>query len=325
MTRVAQRLIIFSLVLMANILGAHPCAAAVVLRGDTDVGRPTVKLSDVFEGLPDGIDRDIARAPAPGKSIVYDVTVLTRLAQQYKLDWQPQNASAHIMITTISTRLTSDDIGAAVADKVKALGIKGDIDVAFDNRALGIDMPVGQAPNFMLNNFAYDTISKRFHAELVADAFAGPLDLPLSGHITIRHSVPVLARRLEAGTVIGIADIDWLSVPDDRMVGLVTEASELIDHELRRDTDGEEPVSEHDVMPPRLVVRGTLVTMKIEMPLMIVTAQGRALQDGKRGDVVRVINTQSNRTIEGTVESAGVVRISMAQKLAAADDGGKRE
>ena len=80
------------------------------------------------------------------------------------------------------------------------------------------------------------------------------------------------------------------------------------------------PVRERDVIPPRLVVRGTLVTMKIETPFMTVTAQGRALQDGKLGDVVRVINTQSNRTIEGTVEAAGVVRMPTAQKLLAAPE-----
>ena len=74
-----------------------------------------------------------------------------------------------------------------------------------------------------------------------------------------------------------------------------------------------------DVSAPRLVTRGSLVTIKVETPYMMVTAQGRALQDGAMGDTVRVTNTQSNRTIEGIVASAGVVRIQTAQKMAAAE------
>ena len=68
----------------------------------------------MFDDLPAGIDCDIARAPAPGKSITYDVNVLTHLAQQYKLDWQPQGLADHTTITTTGTRITADDIRAAM-------------------------------------------------------------------------------------------------------------------------------------------------------------------------------------------------------------------
>ncbi len=326
MKRSAREFLVFSLVLLSNLSGTHPCIAAVTLQNDIEVSRPTVKLSDVFHGLPDGIDQDIARAPAPGKSIIYDNNVLTKLSQQYKLNWQPLNSSDHATVTTLGVHLTGDDIRAVVAEKIKSLGIKGDIDVAFDNHSLGIDMPVDRAHNFSLNNFEYDTVNKRFHAELMADAFAGPLNLPLTGHISVRHKVPVLSKRLEAGTTVSAADIDWLSVPDDRMGGIVTNPEQLVGRELRRDTDSQQPISEHDIIPPRLVVRGTLITMRIETPFMMVTAQGRALQDGKRGDIVRITNTQSNRMVEGTVEGAGLVRIPLAQKIVAADSsGGKQE
>ena len=75
---------------------------------------------------------------------------------------------------------------------------------------------------------------------------------------------------------------------------------------------------------PRLVTRGSIVTMKIETPSLTVTAQGRALQDGKLGDTVRVTNTQSNRMIEGTVESDGTVKVATVRKVAlAAPDTGQ--
>ena len=117
-----------------------------------------------------------------------------------------------------------------------------------------------------------------------------------------------------------------LSVSDDHIGGIATSAEALVNHELKHDVEAGQPVRERDVMPPRYVVRGSLVMMKIETPIMTVTAQGRALQDGKLGDTVRVINTQSNRTIEGVVESDGVVRIQSTRIIAsAADADGKQE
>ncbi len=324
MAYAARPITLICLILIMGIGFARPCAA-VTLRSDTEVNRPTVKLSDVFDQLPDGIDCDIARAPAPGKNITYNVNVLTHLAQQYKLDWQPQNISDHTTITTAATKLTADDIRGTVIEKIKALDIKGDIDVMFDNRTLGVMLPADRPPNFILNNFSFDETNRRFRSDLIADGFSGPVNLAVSGRIVVRKNIPVLVRRLESGSMIGSTDIDWVSIPEERLSGIVTNAEQLIGFELRRDADANQPVRESDVMPPRLVARGTLVTMKIETPVMTVTAQGRALQDGKRGDVVRITNTQSNRTVEGIVESASIVRILPAQKIATADAGRHQE
>ena len=318
------QIFIFLFVGLCNLAFAAP-AAAISLRTETEVNRPTVKLSDVFEGLPPEIDCDIARAPAPGKSITYDSNVIAHLVHQYKLDWAPGNIGDHTTITTASTKITSDDIRAAVIQKVRALEVGGDIDVLFDNHAQEVILPADRPPNFVLNNFNYDGINKRFRADLVADSFAGPVTLPVIGHIAIRQNVPVLAKRLDAGTIISASDIDWISVSDDHLAGAVINAESLVGRELKRDAEGGKPIHENDVIAPRYVVRGTLVTMKTETPFMTVTAQGRALQDGKLGDTVRVLNTDSSRTIEGIVDSPGVVRVRTTRIVASADADGKQE
>jgi flagella basal body P-ring formation protein FlgA len=42
---------------------------------------------------------------------------------------------------------------------------------------------------------------------------------------------------------------------------------------------------------------------------MRLTAQGRALQDGAKGEVVRVVNTKSNTTVSGVVVADGKVTV----------------
>lgn len=42
--------------------------------------------------------------------------------------------------------------------------------------------------------------------------------------------------------------------------------------------------------------------------------QGRAQQDGAKGEVVRILNTQSNRTIEAVVIGSGLVEVNLPQE-----------
>ncbi len=315
-------LTILTFVLVANmavICGAH-ANSIVTLRGEVELTRPTVRLSDVFVGVPDLIDREIAQAPLPGKRVVYDITVLNRLVQMYRLDWQPQSSSDHATIVEASTIITSDAIRAAVIEKLKEQISKGDIEVSFDNRALEVDLPADQSGEFTLNNFQYDSVVKRFHADLVTQSTGGSYSLPVLGKVMVKRNVPVLSKRLEGGTVIGAHDIDWLTVPEERVTAdTIMDPSELIGRELRRDSLDDQPIHSRDIMPPRFVTRGTLVTLKIETPFMLITSQGKALQDGVEGDTVRVLNTQSNRMVEGKAEAPGVVVIHTTQQLASVD------
>ena len=319
MSRFFNRLILLVALALAFVAPAVRADSLVTLKPATEVNSPSIRLSDVFSGIPDTIDRPIATAPAPGKNVTYDVRILANLAKQYRLDWQPQSTADHATLTRASAKITQDMVRAAVIEKLKTQDIKGKTEIQFDNHALEVDLPADRAPKFTLNNFDYDSLNKRFHADLSAETGASPVVLPVTGHVLIKRDVPVLTRRLEAGTTIGEADVDWLTVPEERLSGdFITEKSQLIGRELRHDAADNQPLHSRDIIPPRLVTRGGLVIMKIQTPYLLITAQGRALQDGTTGDVVRVTNTQSYRVLEGTVEGPGVIRIQTSQKLALA-------
>lgn len=325
MNKVQRILLILWLIACCSIGSPQPVHAdtPVILRGEVELRRMTVKISDIFQGVPPEIDRDIAQAPAPGKQVTYDVSVLTRIAQKYRLDWQPQSALDHTVITTASTRITADAIREAVITRVKEdnpQAKSADVEVTFDNHALQIDLPADRGREFTLNNFDFDNTSKHFRTDIVASGASGPFSVPVTGRAIFKRMVPVLSRRLEGGTTISASDLDWISVPEDRVnLSVVTNIKDVVGRELRRDTDQGALLYVHDVVPPRLVTRGSLITMKIETPLMLVTAQGKALQDGAQGDVIRVVNTQSNRMLEGTVTGTGTVTINTSiQKVAVA-------
>ncbi len=296
---------------------------AIALRSAVDIRRPAIRLGDVFVGVPEEKDLDIALAPPPGKSVVYPVKVLVRLAEQFGLPWSPESLTDRCVLTRAAILLTSEKIGEKIIEKIKEE--KGeeasDLTALFDGRFDGVFLPAEQDASFDLQAFDYDPQTRRFRAELVAASSAQqPIRQKLSGRVAVRREVPVLARRLTSGTVLGAGDIVWETVPQEKMpTDAAVDVTQIVGKELRRDQNEGEMLRLRDLIPPRLVARGSLVTMKVESPLMQITAQGRALQDGAKGEVVRVTNMQSNRTIEGVVESSGIVRVGGSRKMAAAE------
>ena len=65
------------------------------------------------------------------------------------------------------------------------------------------------------------------------------------------------------------------------------------------------------VAAPKLVRRGQPVTLAVRSGALTITAQGRALTDGREGDMVRIV-TSASRTLEGVVEASGAVRVAAA-------------
>jgi len=301
-----------------------PCVAdtPVSLKPDTEITRLAVRLSDLFAGVPREIDRDIAQAPAPCKPALYDETVLSKLAQAYRLDWQPKSESNHITLSSACARVSIDMIREAVAERLKkeVHADKAQLEIVLDPRTGDMAVPAAKTPDIELANFSYDSAAKVFRADVTAATARGAFVLPVKGSVIIKRNVPVLARRLDSGTTIGESDLDWQWAPEERLnAEILTDPRQLIGREVRRDTPEGVLLRARDVMPQRLVQRGSLVTLKIETPYIQITSQGKAMQDGAEGDVIRVTNTQSNRTVEGVVTAPGVVEVKTARKIAAAE------
>jgi flagellar basal body P-ring formation protein FlgA len=204
-----------------------------------------------------------------------------------------------------------------VVDKIKSVSAlnKGHkIIVEFDTPHFSLNLPKGQPAAFILSNFAYDERGRRFHTDIIAGSQDQPTSVSVSGRVFVQREIPVLSRRMEAGAILAQSDLSFTTAEVDRIpADAILSASDLIGREVAADVAEGMPLRARDVRPPRLILRGSLVTMRIETPTMLVTAQGRALQEGAMGDTVRVLNTRSNRLIEGRVTAAGIVDIAINQ------------
>ena len=62
-------------------------------------------------------------------------------------------------------------------------------------------------------------------------------------------------------------------------------------------------------MKPDLVQRNDTVTLVYEVPGVVLTIRGKAVEGGAEGDVINVLNEQSKRTLQGVIIGPGRVAI----------------
>jgi len=122
--------------------------------------------------------------------------------------------------------------------------------------------------------------------------------------------IPVPQRRIEAEAVIKHEDIIEVAVDGRRLSPtVVRDRRNLVGMAAKKPLEENKVINTYDIAAPLLVKRNELVTMVVKSEVMQLTAQGRALENGAMGDVVRVLNTGSKKTVEGIVTGAGTVEL----------------
>ena len=76
-----------------------------------------------------------------------------------------------------------------------------------------------------------------------------------------------------------------------------------------------QPLRNADLMKPEIVQKNDMVMLHYEVPGIVLTMRGKALESGTEGDMVNVLNVNSKRTIQGIVTGPGRVTV-LAPKAA---------
>lgn len=290
---------------------AAMAAEAASLRPDTIVVGDHVTVGDLFVGIETGAEAMVARAPAPGRRQVFDTAFLVRVSNAYRLGWRPASQFDQVVVTRASTVVTTDAIHDALVDALTERADGSRLAVELDNSTLEVHLPVDSTPSVAVETLSYDPGQARFTAVLAAPAASPNAQrFQVTGRAQRLMEIPVLNRRLRTGDIIGAADIDWIEVRADRVGSdVLVDERRLIGTTPRRMIAAETMIRVRDIMAPVLVSKGSLVTVMLKTPTILLTAQGRALGNGAEGEVIRVVNTQSNRTIEAIVTGPNMVTV----------------
>lgn len=205
-----------------------------------------------------------------------------------------------------SARLDAEAIGALMAETLSGGDPDNRFDVALDNRSLSIALPADRASDVAVEGVTFNPANGRFAAMVVTDGADGQaLRTPVTGRAQPLTEVPTLSRRVRPGEVITADDIAYMDMRGSAFADAITDAKDLIGRTPRRPLLPNTVLRSRDVVVPQLVAKGAPVTVTLETPVLSLAIQGRALEAGGAGAVIRVLNPSSNRVVEAVVTGPG--------------------
>jgi len=166
-----------------------------------------------------------------------------------------------------------------------------------------------------LANLALDKTSGRFSVIALLPSGAPSAQLALSGQVTAMAEVPVLRDMVTRGQLVSQELIDYALLPANRLGGgIVLDAADLVGQAARRTLHPGRPIRGADLMAPIVLPKNKLVAMVYEVGALRLTARGRTLTEGAAGAVIKVLNIDSNRTVDALVVDNNTVAVVRSQQ-----------
>jgi flagellar basal body P-ring formation protein FlgA len=286
-------------------------AAAPLLKPAVTVREPVIRLGDLFDGVGERAEVAVASAPPPGSHMVLSSTWLAALAESQHVDWQPSSRLDQVVVDRASREIGADEISQRLLDALAARTSIASAELKLDAPSPRLVVAAGDTRPLAVDRLSFDTRSGRFSALVSAGDVATPLRV--AGRLVRTTDVPVLTRVLAPGETIAAGDVTTTALRADRVSpDMLLHVSELVGKAPRHQLRPGEPLRASDVEVPLVVHRGTLVTIVLDTPSLHLSAEGKALDDGGMGTVIRVANTKSSRVIDAVVAGPGTVTVASA-------------
>ncbi len=293
--------------------GAAKAAAIPTLKDSTSVEGEFVRLGDLIENLGDAAQTPVFRAPelgASGTIQVYRIIEAARTAGVLVFDTR---GISEVLVTRATRTIPVTEIERAVAETAAMqIGIQDSANVAvvFDSgaRPLSVEPNAAAAPRLV--QFNYDPRSQRFDASLDVPGSAAIRKKParVSGYLYETVEIPTVIRAFTRGEIVRDEDVQMERRPKAEITpDTIRNSAAVVGHAARRDLRAGQPIRISEMMKPELVARGDTVTLTFDSPGVVLSLRAKAMESGTEGDVIQVMNPQSKRTVQATVEGAGHV------------------
>lgn len=293
------------------VVNANEDAAAAVLRQAVTVNADVVRLGDLFADAGEKRNAVVAAAPAPGAKATFNASQLQSIARRSGLTWRPESRYENTVVRRAGRLISASDIVKLIRKSMLKAGLPTDQKIALSKIDFTVHMAPGDNRDIRVTNPRFNIQGRQFSAILeVPHGQARPKRIQVTGKLFEVLEVPVLGRRVSRGETIRVADLDFVKMRRDAVSpNAIIDKRRIVGRTPRRLLHTGKPLQATDLRLPFLVSKGKLVTLTVRNKHMFITARGRALENGAKGDVVRVTNTRSRNTIQGVVDGPNRVTI----------------
>ena len=313
-----MRILAFTLGLLVALMATPVHAGQVVLRQNVEVTDNYVRLGDLFSDAGGMAEAIVAYAPAPGKRAIFDARWLYRVARNHRLVWRPITLRDRAVVRRFSHTIGRQEIEDHILAMLMDRGLDTDMEVALSNRMMRLHVPGDSDASIAVDDLTYDPRSGRVTAIVTAPAGDPAAQrVRVTGQAHRMRELPVLARRMTAGEVIKKSDLKWTRVRSDRLQqDVIVDPAELIGRVPRNPLRAMMPLRTSEVRRPIVVAKGSAVTMVLRRPGMLLTAKGLALDDGSKGDTIKVSNSHTSLVIDAEVIGTNMVTVRLPNRVA---------
>jgi flagella basal body P-ring formation protein FlgA len=285
--------------------------SAAVLRPAITVNADVVRLGDLFADAGKKQDTVVATAPAPGAHTTFSAGQLQSIARRAGISWRPNSRYEKAVVSRAGRLISAREIESKLRKSMIRAGMPADRQLALSKSDFVLHMPAGDHREFKVTNPRFNVQGRQFSAILeVPSGTAAPKRVQVTGSMYEVINVPVLQRRVPRGDTIRASDLDTVKIRRNALSpNAIIDENRIIGRTPRRILQTGKPMQTNDLRLPFLVSKGKMVMLTVRNKHMLITARGRALESGAKGDVVRVTNTRSRNTIQGIVDGPNRVII----------------
>ncbi len=281
------------------------------LKAQVVVAADIVRVGDMIENAGLAADKPIFRAPDLGQTGAVPARAVLDAVRPFGLIAVDARGIGEVMVTHQSRVIAAADIEARIVAALTArhnVGKADSLKITFDREVRPIELTMANGEP-TLARLSYDPFSRRFDVtfELPGNARA---QWRYTGAAVETIEAAVVTRPLGRGDVIKAGDVVIERRPKNEFSNEPpARAAEVVGQAARRVVRAGQPLRNADLMKPEIVLKNDTVMIYYEVPGIVLTMRGKALESGAEGDLVSVLNVNSKRTIQGVVTGPGRVTV----------------
>ena len=295
--------------------GALYASKEVTLHPYAEITDKVIRLKDVFSYQGPYENHIIANAPNVGQQITLPGEWLFRIAQKYQIYWAAASKQDYVVVKRLGKHIDAEILQDIILEHVESLEqLENDqkIDIELNTtHQNGVWIPLDAEDGFAITSFSLRGQKRYFDANIKLGTHHGKaLYKRVKGTINISQKAWVLANSVNRGHIITQNDLThvWIKKRNIQDKNIISKEA-IIGKQAHRRIAAGKPISEYQIREPILIESKQLVTVKYQYDNLLLTLQAQSLDEGSKGDVIRIMNLDSKKIFQAVVVGTGVASI----------------
>jgi flagella basal body P-ring formation protein FlgA len=329
--------LLLTLTLLAAPVGAaasREVPTAPKLRELVTVSGDLVRIGDLVDNAGPAASVAVFRAPDLGHTGAIQVERLADVLKSHDVAGLDTGGLSEVIVTRLSRVITAKDIEERIARAVSGQHGFGDarnLSIGFDRELRPLHVEASATADLVIARINVEARGGRFDISLGLPGSIAAKRLPLRFTGTVIETVEaaILTRAVARGDTIRESDLTVERRPKAEVAGDPIGAEQAVGLSAKRPLRAGYALRAADLMKADVITRNEAVTIVYEAPGILLTVRGKALEAGAEGDLISVLNIQSNRTVHATVSGPGQVTVAattprVAAAMASTSDSNRR-